>query len=44
MKPKSKEQVIAGIVSFWHTLNVHTVNLQKFTKYINHLREVKYSC
>ena len=35
VKPKNKEQLVNGILTFWTT-----VDIQKCTKYIRHLRKV----
>ena len=35
VKPRNKEELIQGIVSFWETVDV-----AKFSKYINHLAKV----
>ena len=35
MKPKNKEELIQGIVSFWEGIDV-----AKYRKYINHLAKV----
>ena len=37
IKPKSKDELVAGILDFWET-----VDISKCKKYIDHLRKVPY--